>query len=364
LYFTCFVEKLTGAVDAIINPIMLRAHSGTPIYLVAIEVVILITISAICSGLNISVMSLDLSDLKRKAKLGDNRAKRVLPLRRRTHLTLASILLSNVAAVSSTSLVLDQILNGWLAGLFSTILIVIFGEVLPQALFSRNALFWSSLFSPVLKFMIVLTYVISRPLQILLDWLFPHEKIHLQSRRELGLLISEHEDDESSELDEDEIEIMRGALALSEKRVREIMTDIRHTYWLTMDTLLDGPKIDEIKAQAFSRIPIFNPQLTECYGLLLMKDLVDIDFDEKIYRVGDMQLRPTQVVGSMTALDTMFRKFIAAGTHLIPIDKDDKIIGIITIEDLLEEIIGHEIEDESDRQKILSSKTAAVRSGP
>ncbi len=53
----------------------------------------------------------------------------------------------------------------------------------------------------------------------------------------------------------------------------------------------------------------------------------------------------------MTALDTMFRKFIAAKSHLIPIEKDDHIIGIVTIEDIIEEIIGHEIEDETDRER-------------
>src|SRR5690606_19316912 len=95
----------------------------------------------------------------------------------------------------------------------------------------------------------------------------------------------------------------------------------------------------------------FNRALTTCYGVLLMKDLVDVNFDEKPQRVDEMPLYPTQIVGSMTALDTMFRKFIAARTHLIPVEKDDKIVGIVTIEDLLEEIVGHEIEDETDRQK-------------
>lgn len=331
---------------------MLNVHSSAHTPLVAFEVILLIIVSAICSGLNIAVMSLDMADLKRKAKLGDTRAKRVLPLRLQTHLTLASILLTNIAAVSATSLVLGQELNGWVAGLLSTLLIVVFGEVLPQALFSKNALGWSSFFAPLLRLMIIITYIISKPLQILLDALFPRQRAHLQSRHELGLMISEHQTDSTSELDDDEIEIMRGALALSEKRVRDIMTDIRHTYWLTLNTLLDDPKIDELKAKGFSRIPIFNPELTECYGLLLMKDLVDIDFDEHHYKVSDMKLRPTQLVGSMTALDTMFRKFIAASTHLIPIEKDDEIIGIVTIEDLIEEIIGHEIEDETDRQKL------------
>lgn len=319
----------------------------------AIEVILLVLTSATCSGLNIAVMSLDIGDLRRKAKLGNRQAKRVLPLRQRTHLTLASILLTNVAAISATSLVLNQRLIGWVAGLVSTLLIVIFGEVMPQALFLKNPLAWSSFFAPFLKLIIFITYVVSWPLQQLLDKLFPRQRAKLQSRHELGLLITEHLTDESSELDEDEIEIMRGALSLSEKRVRDIMTDIRHTYWLPPDTLLDDTKIDEIKAQGFSRIPIFNQALTKCYGVLLMKDLVDIDFDDHSYRLDDMTLYPAQLVGSMTALDTMFRKFISAGTHLIPIEKDDQIIGIATIEDLLEEIVGHEIEDETDRQRQL-----------
>jgi metal transporter CNNM len=319
--------------------------------LIFIEVVALVLMSAICSGLNVAVMSLDMADLRRKAKLGNKHAQRVLPLRRNIHLLLGSILFTNVAVVSATSLVLGEQFNGLVAGLISKFLIVILGEVFPQALFSKNALLWSSRLSPMLKLMVLVTYPASKPLQLLLDRLFPRQRATLQSRHELGLLITEHLEDKSSELDDDEVEIMRGALSLSEKRVRDIMTDIRHTYWLTPDTILDDAHIDEIKDKGFSRIPIFDPKLTKSYGLLLMKDLIDIDFEEKVYRVDDIPLHPTQIVGGMTALDTMFRKFIAARAHLIPIEKDDRIIGVVTIEDLLEEIIGHEIEDESDRQR-------------
>lgn len=296
-------------------------------------------------------MSLDLDDLKRKAKLGDKQARRVLPLRKNIHLLLASILFTNVAVVSATSLVLGERFNGLVAGIISTLLIVIFGEVFPQALFSKDPLTWSSRLSPLLKGMVGLTYVVSKPLSILLDKLFPHKRGPLQTRGELGLLISEHMDADESELDEDEVEIIRGALQLSEKRVRDIITVIDKTYWLTPDTALDDTRIDEIKARGYSRIPVFDEALTKFYGVMLMKDLVDIDFDDNHYLVKDMRLHPTKLVGSMTALDTMFRKFIAAKAHMIPIEQGGNIIGVVTIEDLIEEILGHEIEDETDRIK-------------
>lgn len=324
----------------------------TSTVILVIQVSLLVLLAAVCSGLNVAVLSLDLADLRRKAKLGNKQAKRILPLRNNVHLLLGSILFTNVAAASAMSILLGDQLNGFLAALISTLLLVIIGEVFPQALFSKNALMWSSRFSWLLKTMIVVTYVASKPLQLLLDKLFPLKRGKLQSRHELGLLINEHLSDETSELDDDEIEIMRGALQLSEKRVRDIMTNIRHTYWVTPETKLDGLKIDEIKEKGYSRIPVFDDKLTKCYGLLLMKDLVDIDFDEQEIVVSDIPLHPTQLVGSKTALDTMFRKFIAAHSHLIPIEKDDQIVGVVTIEDLIEEIIGHEIEDESDRTRI------------
>lgn len=322
------------------------------ILILCIEVAILVGFSAVCSGLNVALLSLDLADLKRKAKLGNLDARKVLPLRKNTHLTLAALLLVNVAAVSSTSLVLESQLYGLIAGAVSTLLIVIFGEIMPQALFNRKALAYCARFSTLLRVMIGATYIVSKPLQLLLDGLFGEtESGALQTRRELGMMITEHLGDSSSELDNDEVEIIRGALQLSEKRVRDIMTPLRSVYWMTPSDTIDAVRINEIKQRGWSRIPILNKQHTSCFGLLLMKDLVDIDFDERAMPIHELPLYPVQLVGSMTALDTLFRKFITGGAHLIPVEKDDRIVGIVTIEDLLEEIVGHEIEDETDRSR-------------
>lgn len=317
-------------------------------FITLVQVLFFVSMSAICSGLNLSLMSLEISDLERKARYGNKQAKKVIPLRKNSHLSLASILLTNVAVISSTSLVLEHRYNGIVAGILSTLLIVIFGEIFPQAIFMKHALRITARLSRVLRIMIIVTYPIAKPLQLLLDRLFGRDNGHLHTRHELGMIISEHLDKKGSEMDEDEIEIMKGALLLSDKRVRDITTPIKEVYWMTLDTVIDAAKIDEIKAENWSRIPILNKARTEAYGVLLMKDLVDIDFDSQRLRVDELPIKPTEVVGSMTALDTMFRKFIGAHTHLMPVEKNGIIIGIVTIEDLIEEIIGHEIQDESD----------------
>jgi len=320
----------------------------------ALIIVLLIASSAVCSGLNVALMSLKPADLRRKAKLRDQRALTVLPLREKSHLSLASILLTNVAVISATSLVLGDHFNGFLAGIASTLLIVVFGEVIPQALFIDHALSFCAWFAPLLRLMIIGTYPISKPLQLLLAHLLGPERSPLQSRSELGLLIAEHAGSEESELDEKELDIMRCALSLSEKRVRDIMTPLGKVYWLRPDTIIDAATIDEIKQQGRSRIPVLNKARTESYGILLMKNLVDIDFDEQPTPAGELLLRQTQLVGSMTALDTLFRKFIHSKTHLLPVERNDRIIGIVTIEDLIEEILQHEIEDETDRARSLT----------
>lgn len=314
-----------------------------------ISVIVLLGLSAICSGLNIALISLDPNELRRKKKLGDRAAARVYPLRQNAHLSLASILLSNVAFASGVAIILGDNLNGFVAGAISTLLLVVFGELLPQALFTKNALRICAQLAPLMRAMIFITYPLAKPLQLALDRTFgKHGAKRLHSRHELGLLINEHLDEPASELDDDEVEIIRGALQLSEKQVVDIMMPIKNVFWLDENTVIDGKVIDDIKRAGHSRIPIFDRAHQNCRGVLLMKELVDIDFDDESQPVTNLRLHKTKPIGSRTALDTMFRHFIAARTHLMPVTQNSQIIGIITIEDLLEEIIGHEIVDESD----------------
>ena len=115
-------------------------------FVIITQIILLVAAAAICSGLNIGLMSLSRADLRRKAKIGNRDALKVLPLRERTHLSLVSILFVNVAVVSASSLVLEHYFNGIIAGIATTLLMVIFGEAVPQAYFVRFSLKFCAFF--------------------------------------------------------------------------------------------------------------------------------------------------------------------------------------------------------------------------
>ncbi len=318
-------------------------------YLVSLGITaLLVVLAAIFSGLNISLMSLKVSDLQRAARLGDARAKRVLPLRQRAYLSLASILFANVAVVSLSTLTLEAQFNGLVAALATTILMVVFGELLPQAVFVRSALHFCSFFAPLIYGVTWLTYPLSKPLSLMLEKVVGQEKTTLHTRAELGLLIGEHKALQGSELDEDEVEIVQSALQLSEKTASDIMQPIKNVFWLSYSAVLDTVTVQKIIEKGYTRIPIFDTELKNCYGVLLMKDMVGRDFAQAPIAIKDFRLHGARAVGAKTALDTMFHSLPRMQSHLFPVKKAGKIAGIITLEDLLEEIIGHEIADETD----------------
>lgn len=306
-----------------------------------------VSVSALCSGLNVALFALDIKDLERKSLLGDKKARRALTIRRRVHFYLAGILVTNVTFASATSVVLAESISGVMAVVISTLALVIFAEITPQAIAVKNSIRAVSFFSTPIKVASYIAYPITKPLQLLLDKLVGSTAIALHTRRELGLLISEHFG-EGSELDDDEVEIVQNAIQLSEKRVHQIMTPLRDVYFIYDDEVIDGKKIDELSDENWSRIPILNREKTASKRFIVLKELVDIDFDERSFSLKEVKTHRAKTVGSMTALDTMFRKFIAARSHMMIVEKDDKIVGIVTIEDLIEEIIGHEVEDEGD----------------
>ena len=185
---------------------------------------VLVLLSGLFSGLTLGLLSLDTQTLRRRAKHGDTDAARIYPIRQKGNLLLTTLLLGNVAVNTTLSIYLSGLASGLLAGLLATALIVVFGEIVPQAVISRYAIWFGSRTIWFTKFVLLLAYPIAYPIARALDYFLGHEMPNVYSHSELMDIISEHEDSEHSAIDADEERILHGALRFSHQSVRAVMT--------------------------------------------------------------------------------------------------------------------------------------------
>ena len=169
--------------------------------LIWIGIVVCVSQSAMFSGLNLAVFSLSRLRLEVEAADGNTAAKRVLGLRADPNRALTTILWGNVGINVLLTLLSDSVLAGISAFLFSTIVITLFGEIAPQAYFSRNALKMASLLAPVLRFYQVLLYPVVKPSAWLLDVWLGKDSIQFFRESQLKAIIRKHMEAEGTEVD-------------------------------------------------------------------------------------------------------------------------------------------------------------------
>lgn len=165
--------------------------------------------SAMLSGLNLAFFSISKLRLELEAGKNNRDALRVLHFREDSNFLLVTILWANVAVNVLLALLSGSVLAGVMAFLFSTALITIVGEIIPQAYFSRHALTVASLFSPLLRFYQLLLFPVAKPMALLLDKWLGKEAIPYFEEKDLRELIMFHM--EATETDIDKME-GRGAL--------------------------------------------------------------------------------------------------------------------------------------------------------
>ena len=312
------------------------------LYLIA---AILITLSALFSGLTLGLLSLETGALKRQAELGNKHAAKIYPLRRRGNLLLTTLLLGNVAVNTALALVLDSIAGGLAAGFIATALIFIFGEILPQAFVSRNALKVGAFTAPLVRLIMAVLYPITYPIALFLDWLLGHETPTVHSKRELMKIISEHEDSNASAIDEDEERIVHGALQFSLKRVQDVMTPREKVLMFPTDLILDTKTRLDISTTAYSRFPIYQEDQDTIIGVMRVKEILGRDHDKTAGEICDTNFLR---VKNTDSLDTVLRLMIDGRRHLGIVFDNIRFVGVVTLEDILEEVIQEEIIDEDD----------------
>lgn len=166
--------------------------------------------SALFSGLNLALFSISRLRLEVAADSGNRAARRVLALRQDSNHCLTTILWGNVGINVLLTLLSNSVLTGLGSFLFSTVFITFFGEILPQAYFSRHAIVVAAKLSPALRFYRVLLYPVAKPTALFLDAWLGREGLHLFREQDFRWLIFKH-----IEADNPEVSALEGRGALN-----------------------------------------------------------------------------------------------------------------------------------------------------
>lgn len=312
-------------------------------------ITVLLVLSGIYAGLTLSLFSLDLATLERKSKLGNDRAQKVYAIRKKGNLLLCALLLGNVTSYSVMAIFLGSLTSGVIAGVVATSLIFVFGEILPQAVFPRYALRIGAAFHLLVWFTLIIYYPVAAPVAWLLDKILGDEPPVLWSKQELGEIISYHELHGEGIIDKDEKRILLGALSFSDKTVGFSMIPKQRVFFLKHDQKLDDDMLEQIKSKGHGRIPVCDSSEKDIMGILYSKSLIGVKGTDG-FTAGQM-CNPEHVilVKENMKLDTLYQILLQHKLHLAVVeDENDEFSGVVTLEDIFEEILRTELEDKKE----------------
>ncbi|KAG6034145.1 hypothetical protein E4U41_006665 [Claviceps citrina] len=333
---------------------------GTPVWILYVASMTLVLLGGAFAGLTIALMGQD--SIYLQVVSGDQcepqykNAKRVLQLLKKgKHWVLVTLLLANVIVNESLPVVLDRTLGGGVAAVVgSTVLIVIFGEIVPQSICVRYGLQIGGYMSKPVLMLMYLTSPVAWPTAKLLDWILGEDHGTVYKKSGLKTLVSLHKSlgELSDRLNQDEVTIITAVLDLKDKPVSEVMTPMDDVYTLAEDHVLDEKTMDNILSSGYSRIPIYragNP--TDFVGMLLVKTLITYDPEDKI-PVREIPLGAIVETRPETSCLDIINFFQEGKSHMVLVSNhpgsDHGALGVVTLEDVIEELIGEEIVDESD----------------
>lgn len=207
-------------------------------------------------------------------------------------------------------------------------------------------------------FVLVLMWIfapITWPIAKLLDWLLGEDHGTTYKKAGLKTLVDLHKTMGSTpgdRLNEDEVAIISGVLDLKAKAVGSIMTPMDDVFTLSADAVLDEDMIEDIMREGYSRIPIHDPNNEgDFVGMLLVKMLITYD-PEDARRVNEFALATLPETRPDTSCLDIINFFQEGKSHMVLVSdfpgQSYGALGVVTLEDVIEELIGEEIIDESD----------------
>ena len=343
-----------------------------PIHILIGSIVGLVILSAFFSGSETSLTSASKPRMHNLAKTGKKNAKIFEYLFKNKELLICTILfannLVNVLASALATKMLIELTNtdGILyATIIMTLMILVFGELIPKTLALSKADNYALKIAPFMKFLVILLYPLTITLNFLVSILlklvgvnyssFKKEEISEKREEELRGAIDLHGQDSSG----DEKNMLKSILDLDEITVGSIMVPRKDIFSLPAKINYND-LIEKLDESPHSRIPVWEKNPETIIGVFHVRRLLSLKkTDPKNFNIKSLCQKPWFIPES-TKLDNQLMEFKKKKEHFsIVVDEYGEFLGIITLEDIIEEIVG-DIDDEQDVLKI-SKKLRGIK---
>jgi gliding motility-associated protein GldE len=340
----------------------------------AVLIVVLLIFTALIAGSEVAFFSLSTKDINYLKQKEEDTHQNVLRLLENPKRLLATLLIGNnflsIGVIISTNMLISDLfdihsiapalpeafatlVNVLVQIVFVTFFLVLFGEVLPKVYATQNNLKLSLFTAP---FIIFLDHVFSPLSNFLVNSTsFIEGRISSKSKKD----ISNEDVENAIELtvghsaSKQEVNIFKGILKFGEITVKQIMRTRMDVFGLEYNWSYDQMK-NQVMETGFSRFPVYEESLDQIKGILYSKDLLSY-LDTPNFNWHDL-VRPTYFVHESKLIEDLLKEFQHKRIHMaIVVDEFGGTSGVVTLEDIMEEIIG-EIKDEFDDDELLLKK--------
>ncbi|XP_023682200.2 metal transporter CNNM3 isoform X2 [Paramormyrops kingsleyae] len=326
----------------------------------ALCIVLLIIACSVFKILNLSLLWLDPLELYVLHSCGSEEekraAKRLEPLRRRGNFLICSLLFICALGHAALGILFYHVLGCIISAIFACgALTFLVAELLPHIICSGYGFQLAPNMTWIAQICMVLTCPLSCPLGLLLDLILRRDISTCNIREKTMEMIRTNVNDPYNEFVKEEFS--RGALRT--KTVEDILTPLKDCFMLPSTAVLDFGTMSEIMQSGYTRVPVYEEERSNIVEILYVKDLALVDPEDctPMSTITKFYNHPLHFVFNDTKLDAMLEEFKKGNSHMAIVQKVNnegegdpfyEVLGLVTLEDVIEEIIKSEILDESD----------------